>query len=85
MPKRGDSAYGPGRPKGSRFKWKRDPSPVDAVPLFAGNRQLFNLENRFDFWEDWPGGSGAAWIESFPVTGNGLGVLSRPPRSAVAV
>ncbi|MBT7613341.1 MAG: aminopeptidase P family protein, partial [Rhodospirillaceae bacterium] len=47
--------------------------------------QVFNLENQFDVWEDWPGGSGAAWIDSFLVTENGLEVLSRLPRNLVVV
>ncbi len=47
--------------------------------------QVFNLENQFDVWEGWPGGSGAAWIESFLVTENGLEVLSALPRHLVTV
>lgn len=47
--------------------------------------QVFNLENQFDVWEDWPGGSGAAYIESFLVTENGLEVLSKLPRNLVVV
>ncbi len=47
--------------------------------------QVFNLENQFDVWEEWPGGSGAAYIESFLVTDNGLEVLSRLPRNIVVV
>ena len=47
--------------------------------------QVFNLENQFDVWEDWPGGSGAAYIESFLVTENGLEVLSGLPRTIVVV
>lgn len=47
--------------------------------------QVFNLENQFDVWEDWPGGSGAAWIDSFVVTEDGLEVLSRLPRNLVVV
>ncbi len=47
--------------------------------------QVFNLENQFDVWEDWPGGSGAAWIDSFLVTENGLEVLSKLPRNLVVV
>jgi Xaa-Pro aminopeptidase len=46
---------------------------------------VFNLENQFDVWEDWPGGSGAAYIESFLVTENGLEVLSKLPRNLVVV
>ena len=47
--------------------------------------QTFNLENQFDVWEDWPGGSGAAYIESFLVTEDGLEVLSELPRTIVTV
>ncbi len=46
---------------------------------------VFNLENQFDVWEDWPGGSGCAYIETFLVTENGLEVLSKLPRTIVAV
>jgi Xaa-Pro aminopeptidase len=58
--------------------------------LIEGERKLepgivFNLENQFDVWEDWPGGSGAAYIESFLVTENGLEVLSKLPRNIVVV
>ncbi|MDA1071941.1 MAG: Xaa-Pro peptidase family protein [Proteobacteria bacterium] len=47
--------------------------------------QVFNLENQFDVWDNWPGGSGAAWIDSFLVTENGLEVLSKHPRNLVVV
>ena len=47
--------------------------------------QVFNLENQFDVWDNWPGGSGAAWIDSFLVTESGLEVLSRHPRNLVVV
>lgn len=46
---------------------------------------VFNLENQFDVWEDWPGGSGCAYIETFLVTENGLEVLSKLPRTIVTV
>ena len=52
-------------------------------PLQAG--MVFNLENQFDVWEDWPGGSGCAYIESLLVTENGLEVLSKLPRTLVTV
>jgi hypothetical protein len=29
---------------------------------------VFNLENQFDVWEHWPGGSGCAYIESLLVS-----------------
>ncbi|MBN35141.1 MAG: hypothetical protein CMM46_10275 [Rhodospirillaceae bacterium] len=47
--------------------------------------QVFNMENQFDVWEDWPGGSGAAYIDSFLVTDSGLEVLSKLPRNIVVV
>ena len=31
---------------------------------------VFNLENQFDVYDDWPGGSGCAYIETFLVTEN---------------
>jgi Xaa-Pro dipeptidase len=46
---------------------------------------VFNLENQFDVWEDWPGGSGAAYIETLLVTEDGLEVLSKHPRKLVVV
>jgi Xaa-Pro dipeptidase len=46
---------------------------------------VFNLENQFDVWEDWPGGSGCAYIESLLATDSGLEVLSKLPRSLVTV
>ena len=42
-------------------------------PLVPG--MVFNLENQFDVWEDWPGGTGAAYIESFLVTDSGLEIF----------
>jgi Xaa-Pro aminopeptidase len=46
---------------------------------------VFNYENQFDVWEDWPGGSGAAYIETLLVTDRGLELLSRLPRHLVTV
>ena len=46
---------------------------------------VFNLENQFDVWEDWPGGTGCAYIESILVTNNGLEVLSNLPRTIVTI
>ncbi len=46
---------------------------------------FFNFENQFDVWEDWPGGSGVAYIETFMVTENGLEVMSKLPRTLVVV
>ena len=42
---------------------------------------IFNFENQFDVWEDWPGGTGCAWIESFLVTENGIELMSKLPRT----
>ena len=55
----------------------------DDRPLETG--MVFNLENQFDVWEDWPGGSGAAYIETFLMTDSGLEVLSKLPRNLVVV
>lgn len=52
-------------------------------PLQPG--MVFNYENQFDVWKDWPGGSGAAYIETLLVTDQGLEVLSRLPRNLVSV
>ena len=46
---------------------------------------VFNYENQFDVWENWPGGSGAAYIETLLVTEGGLEILSALPRDLVAV
>lgn len=59
------------------------PPDVSDRPIEAG--MVFNFENQFDVWEDWPGGSGAAYIETFLVTDDGLEVLSKLPRTLVAV
>jgi Xaa-Pro aminopeptidase len=56
--------------------------PHDGIadrPLLTG--MVFNLENQFDVWEGWPGGTGAAYIESFLVTDGGLEILSKLPRN----
>lgn len=52
-------------------------------PLKPG--MVFNYENQFDVWENWPGGSGAAYIETILVTESGLEVLSALPRHLVVV
>ncbi len=44
---------------------------------------VVNFENQFDVWEDWPGGSGAAYIDSLLMTESGLEVLSTLPRNLV--
>jgi Xaa-Pro aminopeptidase len=46
---------------------------------------VFNFENQFDVWEDWPGGSGAAWIDTLLATEAGLQPLSKLPRTLVTV
>jgi len=59
------------------------PDAPDDRPLETG--MVFNLENQFDVWEDWPGGSGAAYIETFLMTDTGLEVLSTLPRNLIVV
>jgi Xaa-Pro aminopeptidase len=44
---------------------------------------VVNFENQFDVWENWPGGSGAAYIDSLLMTDDGLEVLSTLPRNLV--
>ena len=61
----------------TRFREMGDP------PIQPG--MVFNLENQFDVWENWPGGSGCAYIESLLVTDKGLEVLSTLPRTLVTV
>ena len=56
---------------------------ITPCPLEPG--MVFNLENQFDVWENWPGGTGAAYIESLLMTESGLEVLSELPRNLVAV
>ncbi len=49
------SPYVPGRPKGSWFKWKRDPNVVDAVLMYAqrghGKRSSFYSDYTFGVWK----------------------------------
>ena len=52
-------------------------------PCVAG--MFFNYENQWDVWENWPGGSGAAYIETFEMTATGLRVVSKLPRTLVVV
>jgi len=66
---------------GSFFADPREDIPDQ--PLQPG--MVFNYENQFDVWEDWPGGSGAAYIETLLVTDRGLEVLSKLPRHLVTV
>ena len=63
--------------------WLKPRFDLGDPPLQPG--MVFNLENQFDVWEDWPGGSGCAYIESLLVTENGLEVLSKLPRTLVTV
>ena len=63
--------------------WLRPRFDIGDPPIQAG--MVFNLENQFDVWEDWPGGSGCAYIESLLVTKSGLEVLSKLPRTLVTV
>jgi Xaa-Pro aminopeptidase len=61
------------------------PKPREDVPipdLVPG--LVFNYENQFDVFEGWPGGTGAAYIETFLVGEDGLEVLSALPRTLVA-
>ncbi len=44
---------------------------------------VVNFENQFDVWENWPGGSGAAYIDTLLMTESGLEVLSMLPRNLV--
>ena len=44
---------------------------------------VVNFENQFDVWENWPGGSGAAYIDTLLMTESGLEVLSILPRNLV--
>jgi Xaa-Pro aminopeptidase len=60
--------------------------PLEGIgdqPLQPG--MVFNYENQFDVWENWPGGSGAAYIETLLVTEKGLEVLSKLPRDLIEV
>ena len=44
---------------------------------------VVNFENQFDVWENWPGGSGAAYVDTLLMTESGLEVLSILPRNLV--
>ena len=56
MLKRWDSPYLAGRPKGPWFKWKRDPSVIDAVLMYAqrghGRRSSFYSDYTFGVWTE---------------------------------
>ena len=58
---------------------RRSARPVRSAPSRPG--VIFNFENQFDVWEDWPGGTGCAWIESFLVTEAGIELMSKLPRT----
>jgi Xaa-Pro aminopeptidase len=66
---------------GSFFAEPRE--DVADQPLQPG--MVFNYENQFDVWEGWPGGSGAAYIETLLVTSSGPEILSALPRVLVVV
>jgi len=46
---------------------------------------VFNFENQWDVWENWPGGSGAAYIDTLEMTDKGLRIMSALPRNLVVV
>ena len=54
MLKRRDAKYVPGRPKGSWWKWKRDPLTIDAVLMYAqrghGKRSSYYSDYTFGVW-----------------------------------
>lgn len=56
---------------------------IEDRPLVPG--MVFNYENQFDVWENWRGGSGAAFIETVLVTTEGLEVLSKVSRNLLEV
>jgi Xaa-Pro dipeptidase len=60
------------------------PGPDGVDRAFEAGMML-NFENQFDVWEDWPGGSGAAYIDTFLMTEDRLEVLSPLPRNLVVV
>jgi len=61
MLKRADSVYVAGRPKGPRFKWKRDSYTVDCVVMYAqrghDKRSSFYLDYTFGLWRPTAGAS----------------------------
>ena len=46
---------------------------------------IINYEVQFDVFEGWPGGTGAAYIDSLLVTDRGIDVLTDMPRTIVMV
>ncbi len=63
--------------------WVDDRSGTTDFEMKPG--MVFNLEGQFDDTGNWPGGSGAAYIETLLVTETGLEVLSTLPRTLVPV
>jgi Xaa-Pro aminopeptidase len=63
--------------------WVAPHGDIPDRPVVPG--MFFNYENQFDVWEDWPGGSGAAYIETFLMTDDGLEVMSKLPRTITVV
>ena len=60
------------------------PKPREDVPIPDLEPGIvFNYENQFDVFEGWPGGTGAAYIETFLATEDGLELLSELPRNLV--
>ena len=60
------------------------PQPREDVPIpILEPGIVFNYENQFDVFEGWPGGTGAAYIETFLVSEDGLELLSQLPRNLV--
>src|SRR6516225_11715342 len=66
MLKRRDAKYVPGRPRGSWWKWKRDPLTIDAVLMYAqrghGKRSSYYSDYTFGVWT-----KGEAGDELVPV------------------
>jgi Xaa-Pro aminopeptidase len=56
---------------------------MDDIPLEAG--VVFNFENQFDPPPEWGINSGVAYIETLMMTQSGLEVMSRLPRTLVAL
>ncbi|WGF88470.1 M24 family metallopeptidase [Marinivivus vitaminiproducens] len=46
---------------------------------------VFNFEVQYDVFDGWPGGSGAAWIDTFLMTEDGLECLTELPRELVVI
>jgi Xaa-Pro aminopeptidase len=60
------------------------PKPREDVPIpTLEPGVVLNYENQFDVFDGWPGGTGAAYIETLLVTEDGLEVLSDLPRNLI--